>query len=520
MKRVNWMRSTALATALAAALIGLHGNALAQAEEQKDANQSGGISSLFSGIGQSVGGLFDGSSDKPLLETLKQGPYTPSNQAIGVERDIESYRLENFGLVPIKTFQDYANGIYARLKDVSGVSGLPGNVYLLATSELASTSTPDGNLFVSVAWIKTIESEDELAALIAHELSHVLMHHHDSTLFSSVQKQLQFAFGVGADLKNKLDDLQGASAALTPGQRKSLARMQLLIDLTDKVMLPAWTRSQEMDADRLGTDLLRKAGYSATGMWNFLGHVEAWDKQQEERRKEKEAQVQAEMQTLVNSGSIDGALKLGLKNSGEALKESLASQHENGEKRKEEFTAYRDKHHADWPRVVIGKEAYGKVITDKAVKSVLDAYAATFAAITDLEQGRYEDAYKLLLPVTKANAAGATQAMPNFELYRAMEFLGRKESNAQLVKSYHAAEPSWKPYAAAIRSEAKQGHRPQALQIVKEARERFKDAPALTPLLVEIYAELGFKEELQQELVTCNAIHVTYRERCQQVAKR
>ena len=517
----HFLRRAALNVAITAALASIHGVSLAQAEEQKDGNQGGGGFSLFSNIGKSVGGLFEGSSDKPLLETIKAGPYTPSNEALGDERDIAERRLESFGLVPIKAYQDYANGIYARLKELSGVTGLPGNVYLLATSDLAATSSPDGNLFLSVAWVKSIESEDELAALLAHELSHVLLHHHDSTFFSTAQKKLQYVFNAGADLKNNLDKLgQGGGGSLSAGQQKSLARMQMLISLTDGVMLPAWTRSQETDADRLGTDLLRKAGYSATGMWNFLGRIEKWDKQQAESRKEKEAQLQTEMQTLVNSGSIDGALKLGINDSVKALKDSLASQHESGEKRKEEFTAYRDKHHSDWPRVVIGTEAYGKVLKDKTVKPVLDAYNDTFNAITALKQDRYNDAYKLLLPITKPNAPGAAHAMPNYELYEAMKKLGHKDASNQLAKSYRAAEPSWKPFAEAIRNEAKEGRRTQALQIVKEARARFKDAPALTPLLVEVYAELGFNEELQQEMVTCNATHVTYRERCQQLAKR
>ncbi|HYD97425.1 MAG TPA: M48 family metallopeptidase [Noviherbaspirillum sp.] len=506
--------------ALAAALIAAHFAAAAQSGEGTENNNQGGGFSLFSGIGKSVGGLFDGSADKPLLAKLTPGPYTASNEALGDERDVESRRLEEFGLVPIKAYQDYANGVYNRLKELSGVTGLPGSVYLLATNELAATSSPDGNVFISMAWVKSIDSEDELAALLAHELSHVLLHHHDSTFFSNAQKQLQYVFSAGAELKSNLDKVAGGPGGLSQGQAKSVSRMQLLIGLTDTVMLPAWTRAQETDADRLGTDLLRKAGYSSSGMWNFLTRVEKWDKTQAERRKEREAQIQGEMQTLVNSGSVDGALKLGLNDSFNGLKESLSSKHEDAEKRKDEFTAYREKHHADWPRAVIQKDAYDRILKDRAVKPVLDAYGETMTAMEHIEKGRYEEAYRLLLPITKPGAPGAAHALPNFELYLAMKQLGRKEAQGQLMKSYRAAEPSWKPFAEAIRQEAAQGRRAQALEVVKEARARFKDAPGLTPRLVEVYAELGFNEELQQEMVTCNLAHVTYRERCQKAARR
>lgn len=505
---------------LAAALAGAASASIAQSAATEESG-AGNLGGLFSGIGKSVGGLFDGGTEQPLIASLKPGPYTISNEAIGDELDVETRRVENYGLVPIKAYQDYANAIYSRLKDLSGVTNVPGSVYLMATSELDATSSADGNVFLSMAWVNTITSEDELAALLAHELSHVLLHHHDSTIISNAQKKLQFAFATGAGLMNSLDKLgQSGGASLTPGQVKALKRMQVLVGLTDKVMLPAWTRSQEADADRMAADLLHKAGYSAAGMTDFLNDISSWDQKQAERRKQVEAQIQEQMQALTSSGSLDGALKLGLDEAAKGFMESLSSKHESGEKRLEDLTAYREKHYPEWPRTQIRKDAYSQIMNDRTVKPIRDVYQAAFSAMAHIDRGRHDDAYKLLAPVTRQGMPGAAHAMPQFQLYRAMEELGRKDARTQLARSYHAAEPAWTPYAEAIRIEAKQGNRTTALQIVQEARKRFKDAPALTPRLVGVYAELGFDRELQQEMITCNATHVTYREQCQQSSKR
>lgn len=480
----------------------------------------GSIGNMFSDTTRKVGGFFDREPEKPLLMTVVPGAYQPSNEAIGEERDIESRRVENYGLVPIKAYLDYANGIYARLKDATGITGLPGNVFLLASQDLKATSSPDGNLFLSIAWIKTMESEDELAAMLAHELAHVVLHHHDSTMLSTAQKKAQFLFASAADLKNTLEKASSLTAgALSPGQTKALRHMELLIDMTDTVLLPAWSRGQELDADRLALDLLRKTGYSVIGMTSFLDHVAKWEDAQEVRRKARDAELQASMQSLVQAGNMDAAWKSGVEGGVSSLRAFVSAQHDGAAKRQEELAIYREKYHADMPRVAIRTDAYRDMLAQRTVKPTLDAYDQTFAAMTAIEQQRFADAVRQLTPVTRAGAPAATHAMPNYELYLAMVGMGNPNALGQLEKSFAAPEPAWKPYEEAIRYVARNGKRERALQIAAQARTRFKDAPALSPQMVGIYTELGFNDQAKQELATCRMSHVAYRDACQQRSK-
>lgn len=479
------------------------------------AASGGGLGGLFSGLTKSVGNLLSDAPEQPMLTKLQGGEYAPSNESIGLERDIESRRVENFGLVPINAYQDYANGIYARLKEATGVTGIPGNVYLLASQELKAASSADGNIYLSIAWVNSIETEDELAALLAHELSHVVLHHHDSTLISSLQKKAQFFFAAGSQLKNNIDRLgTSGGQGLSQGQTKSLQRMQFLIELSDTVVLPAWTRSQEYDADRLAADLLHRTAYSITGLTDFMDRIGKWEQEEEGRRKTREAAIQAEMQLLVNGGNIDAALKVGLEDGFKRFKDIISAQHDSSEKRGEALQAYLEKHHADVPRAKIRRENYAGILAHRAVRPTLDAYRQTFEAMESVGNGRIDEGLRQLTAVTRAGAPAASHAMPNYELYRALSMRGKSDAGNQLLKSFTAPEPAWKPYEEAMRVVARSGKREQALQIAKDARIRFKDAPALIPYLVGIFTELGFSEQAQQELASCTAAHVIYREAC------
>lgn len=512
------MKLTAMARyALAIALLVGPGFILAQEDKTDNKPASASIGGFFSNIGKGLGAAFGAAPDKPLLATLTPGAYTPSNEAIGEDRDIESKRVEHLGLVPLPAYLNPANAIYQRLKEASGITGLPGSVFLLASSELKASSSPDGNVFLSIGWVRSIESEDELAALLAHELSHVLLHHHDSTVISRAQKQVQFLFAGAAVLKNQLDKVsQAGSGTLTAEQNKSLQYMQLLIELTDQVALPAWTRGQELDADRLAADLLRRTGYSIKGLTDFMEHVAAWDAEQEAARKKVDEQIQLNMQTLVSQGKVDAAMKDGLQNAFGRFREIVSAQHDSADKRREELSAYLDKHHADMPRVAIRREAYQGLLAQRQVKPVIEAYGQTFEAMTQLRDGRSEEAIRLLNTLTRPGSPVANDALPNYQLYVALRERGRSvEALKHLERSFVATEPSWKPFEAAMRVMVVQGKRDRALQIAEDARRRFKDAPALTPQLVGIYTELGFKEQAQQALTTCNLNHVVYREACQ-----
>lgn len=115
--------------------------------------------------------------------------------------------------------------------------------YLLRSSVYNAFATDEGYIFISTSLLSNSNTEDELAFVICHELSHVLLHHNtqsanfiDSTIFR------------------------------TKKQRKSDNAPKNLEPLTlDKILRQyyAYSREHELEADSLGIVLFKNAGYNA-----------------------------------------------------------------------------------------------------------------------------------------------------------------------------------------------------------------------------------------------------------------
>lgn len=476
---------------------------------------------VFKGIGSGISKLFGRKdADKTLLQGLKAEPYQASNQAIGVERDVESKRVSGLGLVALRDYQAYADGLYERLKSLSGVSGLPGSVYVLAKSDLEASSTPDGNVFLSIGWVRSLGTEDELAALLSHELAHVLLRHHDTTMIASIQKQIKSFTARGAAVKNQLESQNNSPVPLTPGQNKALKRMEVLIDVTEGAVLPAWTRGQENEADRLGYDLLVKAGYSPVGMSNLLERIASWEAEQAKVKQAQQQELQVQLDALVAGGKTSDAAKAGLMAAVTDFKLDIAKTHDGADRRAADLASYTDKLYPNAALPALRKAEYQKVLTAREVKPVLDAYARVFDGVARLRDERYAEAEKIFAETVRPGAPAQSHVQPNYQMYVTLAALG-KGADAQkfLQRSFAAPEPAWKPFETAIRQLGKRGDRKGALAVAEQAQRQFRQAPALLPELVGIYTELSYTAEAQQALATCELQHPIYRDLCQQRSK-
>ena len=124
-----------------------------------------------------------------LLAGLKPGGYEPSILAVGEEKDLARYRGDSLGFVRSAALEQYLNELRDALILRSGKTGVPGRVVILANPSFAAFSTPDGNVYISMGALQMLDSADEVAALLAHELAHVLLKHHTSDLIGDMQRR-------------------------------------------------------------------------------------------------------------------------------------------------------------------------------------------------------------------------------------------------------------------------------------------------------------------------------------------
>ncbi len=127
---------------------------------------------------------------------------------------------------------------------------------VLDTPELGAYSGPNGYILVTRGSIAAMEDESELAAVLAHEIAHVLNHD-----------------GLEAAKHAKMNEA-GLEAMSAADQR--LAAFNQTSDFVVKTVLTSgWNQSQETKADSNAVKLLINAGYDPTGLPRFLKRMQA-----------------------------------------------------------------------------------------------------------------------------------------------------------------------------------------------------------------------------------------------------
>ncbi len=120
---------------------------------------------------------------------------------------------------------------------------------IVESDTINAFAAPGGWVFVTTAAIEAAQSEDELAAVLAHEIAHVTLAH--ATARTELELRSQLVSRVVADVLN--DPTTGAQ--LQNQSRFALAR---------------FSREQELEADGVGVRTLARAGYDPYGAGRFL----------------------------------------------------------------------------------------------------------------------------------------------------------------------------------------------------------------------------------------------------------
>lgn len=119
---------------------------------------------------------------------------------------------------------------------------------------------PGGKVGVNTGIFAVARNQDQLAAVIAHEIGHVISHHHDER----ITRQMQTQTGLGL-ISALLGSRYGEGAAQTASQVGGVAAQGLFV-------LPN-SRTQESEADVVGQQLMARAGFDpreAVNLWQNM----------------------------------------------------------------------------------------------------------------------------------------------------------------------------------------------------------------------------------------------------------
>ena len=150
----------------------------------------------------------------------------------------------------------YVRSVGERIHAVTPLADRPFNFYIVDDPEVNAFSLPGGHVYVNRGLIDKADKADELAAVLAHEISHVVARH--------AIKQAE-----------KAQEINTIGSILLGSNPNGLT--QLAAQVLAGGALARFSRADEKQADDMGLDFMYRAGYDAHGMLDFFQKLLAMD---------------------------------------------------------------------------------------------------------------------------------------------------------------------------------------------------------------------------------------------------
>ena len=134
-------------------------------------------------------------------------------------------------------------------------------VQVFADDTVNAFALPGGKVGIYTGLLRVTANEHQLAAVIGHEIAHVLANHSNARLSTTYATQM----GLSA--------LSILSGAASPEKQQLLALLGLGAQVG--ILLP-YSRDQESEADLIGLELMARAGFDpreSIGLWQNMGRA-------------------------------------------------------------------------------------------------------------------------------------------------------------------------------------------------------------------------------------------------------
>ncbi len=174
------------------------------------------------------------------------------NQELAVGRRANKEILKQYQIYPDRRLQLYVTKVGQRLARKSHRVNLTYYFNIVDSMDINAFALPGGYIYITRGLLAYLNSEAQLAAVLAHEIGHVTARH-------SVRQQTSAqttSLGIGILSK------------LLPGL--SNAGFDQSANLLGTALLRGYGREHELEADRLGADYLARSGYDPQAMFEVI----------------------------------------------------------------------------------------------------------------------------------------------------------------------------------------------------------------------------------------------------------
>ena len=166
---------------------------------------------------------------------------------------------EQIGIYPGEFLTNYVDSVGRRLVASLGDTPYFFRFKIIDQAEPNAFATPGGYIFISRGLMALINDEDELAGILAHEISHVTLRHHARQAQRGVLPAVLTMPGraVGKVVGENLGEMINSP-----------------IEAVGKTYMASYGRGQESAADQAGMYLAARAGYDPASLADVLQNLE------------------------------------------------------------------------------------------------------------------------------------------------------------------------------------------------------------------------------------------------------
>jgi predicted Zn-dependent protease len=202
------------------------------------------------------------------LPSLAQGVhhFEPGFNLFSKEQDIQLGK-ENADQVrkQMKVINDpvltsYVNKVGKRLvaSQEAQQSGFPFTFEVVADPSVNAFALPGGPMFINTGLLKAVDNEAQLAGVMGHEMSHVILRH-----------------GTNQASKAQFIQIPALLASQMTGESMAGKLAQLGIGLGANSVLFKFSRTDESQADLTGSHIMAESGYDPNEMAHFFNKLNA-----------------------------------------------------------------------------------------------------------------------------------------------------------------------------------------------------------------------------------------------------
>lgn len=412
-----------------------------------------------------------------------------------------------------QTLNDYVNRVAMRLLKEWKLGTPPDlRVFIRTSGDYNAEALGDGDVFLSANVLRSIESEDELAFLLAHEISHVLLRHAEredaiartrATAGLASRAVLVGLYAASTKSVNITDtgvkttaDLRGA-----PGERMAMTTVAgMAIDkITETVIGGDWSRVQEAEADLLGTDLMVNAKYFIGANRAVTDQMKKAEDEQLRQAATKEEARQQAIAAVMQSGQIVSGAMQGVSGALKGLWDKLGDTHPSVEARRSWLDAYEKKNYDDLPRRNL-ETASVKALKART-KPIFDALDLSLESSAALVKGDINKAESL-----GTKAMNLAPAEPQVILNMALIRLARGQIPAAIKLLESATATGFPPIVAVVtlaQLHAASGRKDAAIATLDRARDNFGTDQPFLPTRISILRQFKDAPGLAAVRETC-----------------